>query len=271
MRPFRILSWGCGVQSTTLAVMSALGHLEPLDAVITADTGWERELTYQARDFYAEWLARRQVLVETVQRGEIKQKAVDDHIHMPLWTSTGGPLKRECTRYFKVRPIRRRARELLGFDPSKPPHPPPGAIELWIGFSWDEWTRAAPSRVKFVKSRWPLLERRLTRNDCIDYLKANGLPVPVKSACIGCPFRSASEYLAMRRQCAREWDEVVAFDAWVRDKKPRPTLTTDSLFVRRERKALPEIDLERAARRERLGKQLPLLVPWPAFTKALHR
>ena len=41
----KFISWGGGVQSTTMAVMSALGDLEPVDAVIFADTGWEREAT----------------------------------------------------------------------------------------------------------------------------------------------------------------------------------------------------------------------------------
>lgn len=49
----RILSWGRGVQSTTLAALSALGKLPPLDAVLHADTGWERAATYEVGDWYS--------------------------------------------------------------------------------------------------------------------------------------------------------------------------------------------------------------------------
>lgn len=62
----RVLSWGCGVQSTMLAVMSALGDLEPLDVVMTAETHWERKATYEVRNFYIKWLQDRGVRVEIV-------------------------------------------------------------------------------------------------------------------------------------------------------------------------------------------------------------
>jgi len=187
----RALSWGCGVQSTTLAVMSALADLDPLDVVITADTGWERAATYEAREFYTAWLQERGVHVEVVSAGNIKQLGAVEHIHMPFFTSNGGPLQRQCTKEFKIIPIKRRLREIAGYDATKPPHPPAGAIELWLGISWDEWERMNQSRVRFMVHRHPLIENKTTRNACIDYLEAHDLPVPVKSACIGCPSRRA--------------------------------------------------------------------------------
>lgn len=55
----RVLSWGLGVQSTALAVMSVNGDVEPFDLIVTSDTGWELPNTYQARDFYLEYLSDR--------------------------------------------------------------------------------------------------------------------------------------------------------------------------------------------------------------------
>ena len=69
----KALSWGVGVQSTTLAVMSALGDLGPLDVVITSDTGWERSATYESRNFYSEWLRDRGVRVEIVSGGRARR------------------------------------------------------------------------------------------------------------------------------------------------------------------------------------------------------
>ena len=175
------LSWGCGVQSTVPAVMSALGDLESLDVVITADTGWERAKTYEMRNFYTDWLRERGVRVEIVSAGDIRKLGAAEHIHIPFWTSDGGPLRRQCTWHFKIRPIRQYVRELLGYHPSKPPHPPSGSAELWLGISVDEYKRMANSRVKFITHRWPLIERRMTRQDCIDYLAEHNLPVPPKS------------------------------------------------------------------------------------------
>jgi hypothetical protein len=258
----RALSWGCGTQSTALAVMSARGQLEPLDAVITADTGWERAKTYEIREFYTNWLQDRGVRVEIVSAGNIKRDGAIEHIHIPFFTSDGGPLLRQCTRHFKIVPVKRKLRELAGYHPTKPPHPPADTIELWMGISWDEYTRMKHSRVQFIRHRWPLIELKMTRNDSVDYLDGLGLPVPIKSACIGCPYRQASEWLEMQRESPEEWVEVVAFDEQNRHNPlaERGNSTADELFVYKQAVPLKGADLEADAERERRGSQLPLMV-----------
>ncbi len=258
----RALSWGCGVQSTTLAVMSALGDADPLDVVITADTGWERKATYEAREFYTEWLQEQGVRVEVVSAGNVRQLGAVEHIHIPFFTSDGGPLQRQCTRHFKIVPVKRRLREIAGYHATKAPHPPAGAIEIWLGISWDEWTRMKKSRTKFIVHRWPLLEGKVTRNDCIDYLEAHDLPVPVKSACIGCPYRRASEWLEMRDDAPSEWREAVAFDESNRHNPlaARGNSTADELYVYKHAVPLITADLEADAKREKHGKQSPLFI-----------
>jgi len=260
----RVLSWGCGVQSTTLAVMSALGDLELLDAVIHANTGWERALTYETRDFYTAWLRERGMRVEIVSAGNIRDEGAKAHIHIPFWTSgSGAPLRRQCTRYFKIDPVKRCLRELMGFDPSRPPHPKPGSVEQWIGFSLDEWTRIKESRVKFITHSWPLVEKQITRQDCKDYLISHGLPVPPKSACIGCPYRQASEWIVMRDTTPDEFAEAVAFDEQNRHNPlaERDNSTADELFIYKGRVALVDADFESDAAREREREhfQMPLL------------
>lgn len=258
----RALSWGCGVQSTALAVMSALGEIDPLDVVITADTGWERRATYQVREFYTKWLRERGVRVEIVSAGNIRQEGAVEHIHIPFFTSDGGPLQRQCTRHFKITPVRRRLREIAGYHQTKPPHPPANTIELWLGISWDEFERINKSRVKFVKHRWPLIEGKVSRNECENYLEGMGLPVPVKSACLGCPYRAASEWAEMREQDPEEFAQAVEFDEQNRHNPlaKRGASTADELFVYKYASPLATADLERDARRERVGKQQALFV-----------
>ena len=50
----RFLSLGAGVQSSTLALMIAHGELEPVDAAIFADTGWEPKKVYA----WLDWLEK---------------------------------------------------------------------------------------------------------------------------------------------------------------------------------------------------------------------
>lgn len=258
---YKAISWGCGVQSTAMAVMSALGDLEPIDIVITADTGWERKATYEARDFYANWLPGRGVNVEIINTGNIREDGIKkNNIDFPFYTESGAPLRRQCTGNFKIDPIKRRLRELNEFDKSKPPHPKPGTFEMWLGISLDEYTRMNQSTVKFIVNRYPLIEQRITRNDCIDYLESHDLPVPIKSACIGCPYHTASEWLELQETAPEEFEDVVLFDEQIRNLAALKRHNDDAVYVYRKAKPLKEADFEADAKRERQGKQLPLMI-----------
>lgn len=258
----RVLSWGCGVQSTTLAVMSALGDLERLDVIMTAETHWERRVTYKVRGFYIKWLKERGVRVEIVSGGNVRWDGAAEHIHIPFWTSNGGPLRRQCTREFKIRPMKHRIRELLQFHRSDPPHPPAMSVEQWLGISWDESERMKDSRVRYIVNRWPLIEKRMSRGECIKYLEDRDLPVPISSACIGCPYRLASSWLEMSENSPEEFGEAVEFDRLNRH-NPLAVCggsTSDELFIYKHGGPLEDADLEADAKRERAGKQLPLFV-----------
>ena len=207
----RFLSWGCGLQSTVIGEMSARGDL-PECTVIHSDTGWERQITIQMRDFYAARWRKMGLDVHILTGQDIKRDGAKEHIHMPFWTDTGAPMNRQCTREFKITPVKRKVRELLGFDPSKPPHPQANSAIIWLGITVDEWTRAKPSRVKFLENRYPLLVARMNRQDCTDWLEAHNLPVPPKSACIGCPYRRASEWIDIRDNSPLEWQQAIEFD-----------------------------------------------------------
>lgn len=255
----RFLSWGCGLQSTVIGEMSARGDL-PKCAVIHADTGWERKRTIETRDFYT----ARDGPGRSYHRwpGHQTSRRKGTHSHSVFYGHGRAPLQRQCTRHFKITPCKRKVRECLGFDASKPPHPKPGAAILWLGITVDEWTRVEPSRVKFIENRYPLLTERMDRRDCADWLKALNLPVPIKSACVCCPYRRASEWIDMRDSAPLEWRDAVEFDELNRDNPlaQRANSTADELYVYREAEPLAEADLEAHAKRESqyYGTQLPM-------------
>ena len=62
----KIISLGWGVQSMTLAVMAALGDIEPIDYAIHSDTTHERTDTYIYAEKYTKWMEDRGVKVVTV-------------------------------------------------------------------------------------------------------------------------------------------------------------------------------------------------------------
>lgn len=250
------ISWGGGVQSTAMAVMSVLGDLPQVDAVIHSDTGFERTKTVEIVAWYSGWLSRRGQEV-IVCRGRNKITDNNEHMHMPFWTTSGGPLRRQCTREFKLVPLKRAMREFSGFDKSLPPHPGKGAFDVWLGITWDETERMKKSRVGYMINSWPLIEKRLTRNDCIDYLENKGLPVPVKSACVGCPYRDARTWQEMKVDETPDYRTAVNFDKLIRHSLTGRGVN-ENLYVWRKEIPLGEVDFVEQSKKQRKAKQLPL-------------
>ena len=79
--------------------------------------------------------------------------------------------RRQCTDNYKVRPIRRRIREMLGLRPRQ--RVPSGVtVELWLGISTDEAVRMKDSRDRWMTNRYPLIEASMSRQDCMEWWSA---------------------------------------------------------------------------------------------------
>ena len=94
------------------------------------------------------------------------------------------------------------------------------------------------------------------------FRSSHDLPVPPKSACIGCPYRKPSEWLEMRNEAPDEFRGAIEFDENNRHNPlaKRKGDTTDVLYIYQRTTPLREADLELDAARERQGKHLPLMV-----------
>jgi len=201
-QPLRILSLGAGVQSTTLALMAAKGEIDRPDCAIFADTGWEPRAVYAHLDRLEAALPFpvhrvsagniRDDLLRVARGEKIGKSRPQPPFHMRNPDGSKGFIQRQCTRDYKVVPIRREVRRLLGAEGRK--KVPPGAMaEQWIGISTDEAWRMKPSADRWIEHRWPLIERRMSRADCRAWLDRAGWDVP-KSSCIGCPFHSNEQW-----------------------------------------------------------------------------
>jgi hypothetical protein len=69
-----------------------------------------------------------------------------------------------------------------------------------IGISTDEAHRAKLQTEKGIENRFPLLERDIDRNGCLEIIKAHGLPEPIKSGCYFCPFQRVGQWRKLRRE-----------------------------------------------------------------------
>lgn len=191
-----VLSLGWGVQSFTLAAMSALGEIEQLDAAIHADTTHERTETYALAAETTGWLRDHGIEVVTVRASDI------DLEQIPAYTSEGNPVTRQCTRDWKVMPVRRWLQQHRAGQP----------VEMWLGISQDEWHRAKDAPVKYITNRFPLLERGMTRQDCLNWLQSHDMPIPVKSSCVFCPFHSARAWRDLKAAGGANWQHAVMAD-----------------------------------------------------------
>ena len=200
-------------------------------------------------------------------------------MHIPFWTHDGGPLRRQCTRELKIRPIRRHLRTLIPLPgtsghhhPTLPPNPPAASVEQWVGITIDELARARASEIQYIINRYPLIEAGLDRYACAAWLEAHDLPVPVKSACVICPYRSASEWIEIRDTEPANYAEACAFDEAHRT---IPTLrragsTADRLYIWQGAVPLATADLEAAASRERQTHDHTQLLLMPALFAYPH-
>jgi hypothetical protein len=123
-------------------------------------------------------------------------------------------IRRQCTGDYKIMPIRRKVRELLGIAGRRSPKTP--VVEQWIGISLDEFLRMKPSFEDWQANRWPLIEQRMTRHNCLRWLERHGYPLPPKSACIGCPFHSDDHWRDMRDHDPDAWTDAVSVDHAIR-------------------------------------------------------
>lgn len=253
----RVISLGAGVQSTTLLLMALNGEFEVIpDAAIFADTGWEPKRVYEHLD----WLEREvngRMPIYRVQSGNIRTDAIaiatgeettlrtaKNHSHevtMPLYTRDKAGkvsmLRRQCTAEYKLKPIIEKERALLGLQPGRRAR---GVLlEQWVGISFDEVIRMKPSREAWKVHRWPLIEKRMTRYDCLAWLRSQGYPEPPKSACIGCPFHDDRRWRLMRDTDPLSWADAVEVDRAIR-RLPR---IRDDVFMHSQTVPLDEVDL----------------------------
>ena len=108
------------MQSTTLLLLAVEGSLPKPDAAIFADTGWEPRAVYDHLDRLEAVAKDAGIPVYRVGRGRLPDDVLDPHRHatIPAYTinpdGSRGMIGRRCTGRYKVEPIERQVRLLLG-------------------------------------------------------------------------------------------------------------------------------------------------------------
>ena len=220
--PLEVLSLGAGVQSSTLALMCEYGELPTPDCAIFADVGAEPASVYK-------WLDKLEGTIKTFPIYRVSKGSLyDDSLRWRTSLTTGkrvmvtkvpffvsktdgsgrGMFNRYCTEDYKIMPLRRKSRELMKAAGLK-------RVRNWIGVSADEAHRMKDSPVKYIDNYYPLIERNMSRAECLTWYDAQKMPRPPRSACTFCPYHSDKEWARLARdepedfQRAVEWEKQV--------------------------------------------------------------
>ena len=226
----RYLSLGAGVQSSALLVLSTLGLRDcpRADVAIFADTQDEPEWVYTHLRTLTTWAGAHGIDVVTVTAGRLADETLGRtgrkrRAALPVFTlgadGRAAMLPRQCTNEYKIAPITRYVRAILGYAPRQRIRG--DAAEALIGLSFDERIRVKPSRTPWIVNRWPLIDAAITRSGCVAILERVGLPVPYKSACLYCPFHDDRYWQDLKAREPQSFDRACAFDDAIRDSTKR--------------------------------------------------
>lgn len=254
--PKIFLSLGAGVQSSTLALMAARGEVGPMpDAAIFSDTKCEPLEVYRWLDWLEKQLpfpvyrvAEKRGLLHNIVSSLKGGRFADAPFFTESDTKRGeGQLRRQCTKEFKIVPITRKVRDLVGLAPGqKGPRRGKGLLAVqWIGISTDEASRMKPSAIGWMEHVWPLIDRGMSRSDCLAWMQANGYPMPPRSACTFCPYHSDAEWKKLKEN-AYAWRQIIAVDSMIRSGVRG---TKQKLFLHRSLKPISEVEFTESAER----------------------
>ena len=256
----KVLSLGAGVQSTALALMIEKGEMDKVDCAIFADTKGEPKLVYEHLD----WLETQvsYPIYRTSWR-DLKEDMLDAAVGkykfmaIPLFTKnmgTGkkGLLRRQCTFDYKIKPVQQKVRQLLGY--SKGQRVKKGTqVDMVMGISYDELQRMKENQLKHIENKYPLVDNKIRRSDCLEWMAKNNYPRPPRSACTFCPYHSNAEWREIKKN-KEEWEEVIKIDEIIRHSSKRLS-EFDEVFLHRSCVPIKDADLSDSDS----SKQLSLL------------
>jgi hypothetical protein len=201
----KVFSFGGGVQSMAVMILSAQGRLDYTDFVFAnvGDDSENPESLVYIRDVAEPYAAAHGLRIHHVRRTKrdgshvsILQDAMADNsnISIPVYLSNGGPASRNCTSNWKVKVIEKWMR--ANGNATKTARQP-----LGVGISADETHRMRtddPEREPYVYKEYPLVDLRVTRAECQRIISAAGVGLAPKSSCFFCPYKRRSDWAKMR-------------------------------------------------------------------------
>lgn len=223
-QPIRAVSFGGGVQSTALLVLAVQKKID-FNLFIFANVGNDAEnpktIEYvnNISRPYAEQHGIEFIEVYRKRRGGDQDSLIDyierNHSSIPIPVRMGPkatPGNRTCTKEFKISVVASETRR-RGASREVP------AI-VGLGISIDEFHRMrTDSGIAWQLLEYPLIDLRLSRNDCYEIIRSAGLEDPPKSSCFFCPFQSDKQWAVMSKNDPDLFARSVAIERLLNERR----------------------------------------------------
>jgi hypothetical protein len=235
-----------------MALMASCGEITPMPrCAIFADTQAEPKSVY----VWLEWLKEHLAFpVITVSKGSLTEMTLKTHERqdgdgkwmyagVPAFTvnkkdGSNGMMPRQCTWSFKVEVLDKEAKRIAEIKRGQKTL---GVIS-WMGISLDEVHRMKTARYPWQQLRYPLVDMRMRRQDCLLWMKGHGYPEPPRSACVYCPFHSDTEWRRLRDEEPEAFAEAIRFDKEFRRLSFEVSRRTSVPYLHASRVPLDEVD-----------------------------
>jgi len=239
----KCFSFGGGVQSMAVMVLSAQGKLDYTDFIFSnvGDDSENPDSIRYIAEIATPYAEMHDLKIHHVKRTKkdgtsitLYEDCIGDNknIPIPVYLSGGGPAMRNCTSDWKVTVIEKWMRAHAGATKSD-------RKSLGVGISVDESHRMRtddPEREPYLFKEYPLIDLRLTRNDCQRIIIDAGIPLAPKSSCWFCPFKKMSEWSQMRSDHPELYEKALHLEERINEK--RSVSGKDAAFLSTAKKPL---------------------------------
>jgi hypothetical protein len=266
IKEYHVLSWGGGTQSTALMIYMLENNM-PLDYIIFADTKNEHALTYKQIYKVIKYVKEKynkEIIVTSknkktksdVEITKMIEKGLNyrsseyadlfqSHILffkgvlnsidvMPLWVrdndgKVGKTPFKACTFAFKLNQLMKELRNKLNIHSfSKNKH----LIHMYIGYSFDEIARFKPNPKSYAVNHAPLIDKNITKSQCIDYVEEKLGFTPRSSVCNMCFANDFDRVYDIYLHDKDGWKDILRLDDAMCNKPKNHSLEQDVFMYR---------------------------------------
>jgi hypothetical protein len=202
-----IVSYGGGTNSTAMLIGLWKIGIKP-DHILFADTGGERQHTYNYIDYFNKWLVKHDMPEIEIVRYKTKH-GVELTLEQDVLNNNTLPAIafgwKTCSQKFKILPQEKFLKERY----------PGEAIIHLIGYDLGEKRRMKENPLENHTNIFPLIDWEWTRARCVEEILSEKLCLPNKSSCFFCPNMKKHEILDLTED---EKNRVKAMEANAKDK-----------------------------------------------------